>query len=294
MASGYFIATPASGAIPLTTVFSGYVDFSPTSGTWYWDLDDGSPRSSGNYDYPWATGVYLSVGTYYPVVTFSGDYLVLYTGLFNVFDPTAIIGLVEGEGLVLSFLTISESIDGFTQAWGNINGNIEFYYPPTPFPPTSTGPILRSIKPILTNKGRYPYKPLLDIIVSKVDFVKNGKLSYLSNLPIELWMNYLGTWGKVEDGVTDRYGSCYITHSTSQIPSITNCLGVVKVLYQSGEYVSNIIRYNFIPGKDSIIIDAGTCAEQSGVFDRTGYNIYDAGNAVALRTEYIVYSRQEI
>ncbi len=154
---------------------------------------------------------------------------------------------------------------------------MSFYFPPTPAPPTSSGVLKKGIKPLLTNKFRYPYKIPKEVIMSRVDFLKNGRLSYLSDLPVELWMNYSGEWAQVETSTTDRYGSCYITHSTSGIPNITNCLGVVKITYDGGDYVSNVMRYNFYSGlayeEDLVyIIDA---AATGSVPDRLAHDIFD-------------------
>ena len=174
-------------------------------------------------------------------------------------------------------ININDIISGFAYGVGYIHGGISFYYPPTPPPPTCSGLLKKGMKPMLTNKERYPYKIPYDLIVSKVDFLQNGRLSYLSGIPIELWMNYSGEWNKVEDGSTDRYGSCYITHTTSGIPNITNCLGVVKATYEGGYYVSNLMRYNFYSGnaipEDLVyIIDA---AATGTVPDRIAHDIFD-------------------
>lgn len=136
-------------------------------------------------------------------------------------------------------------VSGIVEGCGKIDLLLSFIYPLSDSPPTSSGLLDRSIKLILTNKNRYPYKLAGDTIVSKIDVLQNERLSYLSGISIELWMNYSGTWNKCEDTTTDRYGSCYINHAASGVAR-TSCLGIARATYNSGYYVSNTIRYNFL------------------------------------------------
>ena len=204
------------------------------------------------------------------------DYIVVYL------PSTVITGLVEGAGFINSFPNFVDNVEGELYGLGYVGGVMSFYYPPSPEPPTSSGLLKKGIKPMLTNKSRYPYKRPSDVIVSKIDFLKNGRLSYLSGIPVELWMNYSGEWAKVEDGLTDRYGSCYITHPTSGITNITNCLGVVKATYDGADYVSNVMRYNFYSGlaveEDLVyIIDA---APTGLALDRLNHDIFDGSGRI--------------
>jgi hypothetical protein len=189
---------------------------------------------------------------------------------------TDITGFVEGEGYIYSEDAYEDFISGLIEGQDNILGIMTFIYAATDDPPASSGTIRSAIKPILTNKNRYPYKVPGDTIISKVDVLKNGKLSYLEGIPVELWMNYSGSWNKCEDAITDRYGSCYINHSTNSIPNITNCLGVVRIAYEDGYYVSNLMRYNFFKGVASDDLEYIIDAAPTGLaLDRLNHDIFD-------------------
>lgn len=266
------IAIPSSGNIPLSVTLSGYSDYLGIT-NWHWDLDDGTIVDGQIIEVE-----YTQSGVYNPIVTingFDGDWYTIWaTGEITVYDVVTITGQVEGTDFIYSFPTFYDYFSGEVYGVGKTQGDLSFYFTSTAGPPTSSGLIKKGIKPLLTNKARYPYKIPSDTIVSKIDFLKNGKLSYISGIPIELWMNYLGEWAKVEDGLTDRHGSCYITHPTVGVPRITNCLGVAKATYNNAEYVSNVMRYNFILGQGVVIIDAGSCTEI--ITDRSGFDIWDS------------------
>lgn len=230
---------------------------------------------TGTYSDP--TLVISNVGTTGFITSAASGWAFDSGNLYTFLPGTVVIGEVYGMGDVFSDSYRWDNDSGLAYGVGYVGGIMRFIYIPSPVPPTSDPTADTKIKPMLTNKSRYPYKVPSDLIVSKVDFLKNGKLSYLSGIPIELWMNYSGTWGKVEDGFTDQYGSCYITHPTSGVTNITNCLGVVKVIYEGLEYVSNIMRYNFYSGEALVedivyIIDAAA----TGIGpDRLGHDIFD-------------------
>lgn len=152
---------------------------------------------------------------------------------------------------------------------------------PVPVPPViPTGTATnRRYSVILTNKNPYPYAVQNDSLLSKVDVLKGRNLSYLKDIPIELWLNWNGTWTKYSDSVTGRYGSCIIhTATTSLITGISNCLGVAIATINDVTYVSNTIRYNFYQGFDyiDIIIDAHSGSQDRSLFDT--FDGYDRSN----------------
>jgi len=263
-----------SGNIPLTVTLSGQTDIIGIS-DWSWDFDNGQ---TGDSQVEICT--YDVSGIYSPVVTVngygaSGYFSVSATGTITAFNAIRITGLVEGEAIVYASPIFYDYISGLVVSKEYISADYSFYFPPSPVPPTSSGSLKRGYAALLTNKHRYPYKIGDEKLVSKIDFIKNGRLSYISGVPVEFWANYLGVWSQVESGETDRYGSCYITHQTSNVLNCTNCLGIAKVTYDGAEYISNITRYNFYSGwiEDMIyIIDA---AATGTVPDRIRHHIFD-------------------
>lgn len=191
-----------------------------------------------------------------------------------------IVGDVAGIGFINGTVTEDISYSGVVGAWGDIRAAMSFVYQPTPVPPSGSSTALKSIRTVLTNKNRYPYKIPSDTIVSKVDIFDKGRISYRQNVPVELYFNYSGDWWAYESGVTDRYGSIRFTHPTAAIPYITNCLGIAKATIDGKEYTSNLMRYNFVRGKAHVdllyLIDAGSGPEMSGDALPTGieYSTY--------------------
>lgn len=163
-----------------------------------------------------------------------------------------ILGDVVGVGFIDSTITENIGYSGDVSAWGDIRGAMNFVYTPTPVPPSGSSTAMRSIRTILTNKNRYPYKIPNDTIVSKVDIFDKNRISYRSDIPVELYFNYSGAWSSYESGVTDRFGSIRFTHSTASIPNINNCLGIAKATIDGKDYTSNIMRYNFVKGREPI------------------------------------------
>lgn len=118
------------------------------------------------------------------------------------------------------------------------------------------------IIPILTNSRISPYKlSSYDNIQLKAQVLKDNKIKpiYLSNLPIDLYLNYSGSWFLAEQGVTNRFGYLNIYHSCINISGITNCLSKFTTIINGNIYESNISRLNFIKyniefGKDQYIM----------------------------------------
>jgi hypothetical protein len=263
-----------SGAAPRSILFSVNTNISSVV-QYTWDFDNGSGIISGVTP----TGYFPLSGTYDINVTASGTDgdVAVSSYMAYMWSPTEIFGDVKGQDYIFTLPNFDYFTYGSVYGEGKIFSILSFIYPESDEPPTSSGTLAKSFKAILTNKYRHPYKTPYGTIVSKIDVLSNGRLSYLENLPVELWMNYTGGWSKYEDAVTDRYGSCYVTHLTTNIANITNCLGIAKVIYNDGYYVSNVIRYNFYSGiafsGDLVyIIDALA----SGVGpDRVSHDIFD-------------------
>lgn len=110
--------------------------------------------------------------------------------------------------------------------------------------PVQTAPD-NTYRVILTNKYAYPYKLNCSSIISKVDVINDKKLSYVQNVPIDLWLNWSGYWFKQAESSTGRFGNCVIYVDTKGVAPITNCLGIAVAHINGYTYVSNIIRYNF-------------------------------------------------
>lgn len=127
---------------------------------------------------------------------------------------------------------------------------------------------------ILTNKKPYPSKLTDDYMLSKIDVVKNNRrLSYMSGIPVELWLSLSGSWVKYNDATTGRYGNCIVRTSTNYITSyITNCTGYAVATIHGVAYTSNLIRYNFFGGPSNISYEIDA---HSGVVDRSSFDIFD-------------------
>jgi len=147
---------------------------------------------------------------------------------------------VKDSNLSVATIVVSLGVDS-----GNNSSN--WVFQTTPVPPFSGSfAALKSIQTVLTNKNRYSYMIPSGTIVSKVDIFDKNKISYRQNIPVELYFNYSGHWWAYESGMTDRYGSIIFTHSTASVPYITNCLGIAKATIDGEEYISNLMRYNFV------------------------------------------------
>lgn len=99
---------------------------------------------------------------------------------------------------------------------------------------------------VLSNKNRYPYKIGYDTMISKVDILQNRRMSFLQDTNVDLWLNYNGSWTVYESGLTNREGSVYLNHSGMTRSGISNCLGIARATINDQDYISNIIRYNFV------------------------------------------------
>lgn len=314
--SGYganFSASPTTGKSDLT------VDFTDTSSgvpdTWLWDFGDGSSGVVQNPSHTYTTaGIYnisltvsgatwpdeytltqTSLVTVYPSSYFTAD---LYAGLApldvdftssgTLGNPTTYLwGFGDGYTSVLEHpihtyanagnYTVSLTVtkDGLSDV---STRGIEVTLDPSHVPTgTATD---RGYKILLTNKNPYPSKIWGDYIVSKVDVVTNRALSYMADVPIELWLSWNGDWAKYSDSTTSRYGNTTIKTSTDYIGSpITNCLGVAFATIGGVRYRSNLMRYNFFEGPgggpQTFIIDAN-----SGVIDRSAFDIFDGSGRV--------------
>lgn len=126
---------------------------------------------------------------------------------------------------------------------GHVYSSLDFTYKTIGVPPS--GDLPKKYRPVLTNKNRYPYRMPSGVILSKLDLYKGRRLSYLKDIPVELWLNYSGVWQKHEDATTNRLGSVYITHSTGAMPNIKSCQGIAKATVNGKTYISNVVRYNF-------------------------------------------------
>lgn len=151
------------------------------------------------------------------------------------------------------------------------------------------------IRPVLTNQRLTPYRTeSTDKLQVKLEVYKRNRLINVNNLPVELWLNYSGSWFKV-DSNTNRYGTQTIYYPCVNISGINCCLGYVSININNIIYNSNVIRFNFIQGypyqDTNLVIDGGTCSEQIIPIDRSEYNIYDAGENVTDRLDYLILNR---
>jgi hypothetical protein len=168
------------------------------------------------------------------------------SGVFQDSQNFLIYGSINGESSLTSIVNDEKNTFGLIDGLGSVYSKVRYFPSPTEDAPLSSGDLDSSIKVLLTNKSNYPYFAPSGTIISKIDVLRNNDLSYLEDYKIELWMNYSHLWTKCEEMQTTRYGSCYINHSTENIPTnVTNCFGIAKLFYNDVIYVSNIIRYNF-------------------------------------------------
>lgn len=111
---------------------------------------------------------------------------------------------------------------------------------------------MNKIIPILINQRISPYKvSSFDNINLKAMVFQNNRIQpiYLSNLPINLYLNYSGTWMLAEQGTTNRFGYLTLYHSCENIDkTLTNCLAKFTTIVNGESYESNISRINFVEG----------------------------------------------
>lgn len=181
---------------------------------------------------------------------------------------------LQTSGIVEVF-DIEISITGTLCGIGSIFSN--FSYIPGVYNPPPAGSSIRTVVPILSNKRTSPYYAgsSADYLQARFELYNKHRLSYESNIPVELWLNYTTSWQSYVSGVTNRYGIVHFGYPCTNIPDIDCCLGVAKVTYKGKIYNSNIVRFNFIEGADvTYEIDAGSCFTPPN--DRSGYDIFDA------------------
>lgn len=179
----------------------------------------------------------------------------------SLFATTTALAYDETECFI-----ISGNIEGIVQLNSAISYIIFILEPPV-------GSLDKSILPVLTNKRMRPYIIGNDYLQTRIDVYKDRKISYLPNLPVVLWLNYDRVWQPYASGVTDRYGILKdLQYSTLDFGNIDCCLGIARVTYKDNIYNSNIVRFNFLYGQSSLILDAGTCINP-GELDRSSYNI---------------------
>lgn len=132
----------------------------------------------------------------------------------------------------------------------------------------------RRYRVILTNKSPYPYANQNEYIVSKIDVLRHNTLSYMSNIPVVLWLNWTGQWIAYNSTSTGRFGSVITKTSTNymNITAINNCLGIAVATIDGVTYASNPIRYNFYQGLDHICYDIDA---RYGSINRSGFDIFD-------------------
>jgi hypothetical protein len=109
---------------------------------------------------------------------------------------------------------------------------------------------ISNIKPIISNRRTSNYNLQTDDKIQiKLALNLNGKISYLNNVPVEMYFNFTGEYIKYVDTFTNKFGIVDIIYPcTDLLMNINNALGYAKVVYNNQEYVSNIIRINFNPG----------------------------------------------
>jgi len=149
--------------------------------------------------------------------------------------------------------------------------------------------------PIITNQRLSPYfRGTNDIIQTKIYIYNKNKLLNIEGLPIELWLNYSGTWFEAENGFSNRYGSQTMSHSCYNVGNIDCCMGYVKVIYNEIEYISNVVRFNFIENRaytNVYVINGGTCEEQLTPLNRSTYDIFNGGLNDPYRENFINIDR---
>ena len=101
-----------------------------------------------------------------------------------------------------------------------------------------------SFRSVLTNKRVNPYKKTNDKLVVRIDTLVGNHVSYIANLPIELYLNAGGSWALVTSGLSNSYGICDFEYSINAT-GISNCLGKALVTYDGSGVYTNTVRFNF-------------------------------------------------
>ena len=106
---------------------------------------------------------------------------------------------------------------------------------------------MNTIIPIITNQRLTPYRiGTSDKIQIKTQVFSDnkGSLSYLPNLPVELYLNYSGDWSLAEAGITNNQGICTLYHECTNISGIAGFLAKSIVTVHGSGYISNITKIN--------------------------------------------------
>lgn len=107
---------------------------------------------------------------------------------------------------------------------------------------------MNNFRIFISNQRISPYElGKEDYLQVKVVLNNNEKLSYIKDIPVDLYLNINGIFVNYSSGITNEKGISNLYYNTGLISqTISNCLGYVKVIINSEEYVSNTIRFNFI------------------------------------------------
>jgi hypothetical protein len=109
---------------------------------------------------------------------------------------------------------------------------------------------MNKITPIITNQRISPYKSLSsDQIQIKAQIFADNKLKpiYIPNIPINLYLNYSGSWKLADSGVTNKFGYLTMYHGCQNVYNVDHCLSKIIATIDGLDYQSNISRINFIP-----------------------------------------------
>ena len=128
--------------------------------------------------------------------------------------------------------------------------------------PVPDNKVITNYQLVLSNQRISPYRaPSMDRLQTKVQILRNRRLSHKRNVNIELWTNQDTSWAVRTSGVTNRYGIASLTYPCSNISGIECCLGYTKAIIDGEEFTSNTTRFNFVSGVSippiSFLIDAG-------------------------------------
>jgi len=107
---------------------------------------------------------------------------------------------------------------------------------------------MRNIIVTLANQRQSAYRAgSYDKLQAKITILDRDKLSYLKNIPVELYLNYPTTWTKYVDSNTENDGSIQVSYSCYDIYNIECCLGYARALIDGEYHTSNTVRFNFMP-----------------------------------------------
>lgn len=129
---------------------------------------------------------------------------------------------------------------------------------------------------ILTNVKLLPYNINNDTLNFVFKLMKDGNLSYLSNVSFSLYADYGNGSELVTTYTTNNYGISTILYPTNAIEdrTVKTALFWTTGTIGANEYTSNIVRVNFleIAVPEPLIIDANLNLN----VNRSNYTIYNA------------------